>query len=157
MQRRLFLLAASSAYFGSSALSPSAATPWPDGHLLGPLFLHGPVVLVGWVDPLPYLVMTQSRLAQTALAPAIRSAKARRAPAWAVRVLGDANVPASADRSPWRVELPALKSLVAAGVRQPAPGDMVSVAGQWRPPVTGASTIGAAVLLAAGRIHVFPR
>lgn len=157
MQRRLFLLAASSAYFGTSAVSRSVATPWPDGYLLESLFLHGPVTLVGWVDPVPYLEMTQSRLAQTALAPSIRLAKARKVSAWAVRMLEDVAVPAPADSPAWRVELPALKRLVAAGVRRPAPGDVVSVAGHWRPPVTGTSTIGAAILFAAGRIQAFAR
>lgn len=158
MRRRLFLLGLGPlAYVGSFQITRSLATQWPDGDLLEPVFLHGSVLRVRWSDPVPHFELAQARIAQAALAPAARSAKAGEAPAWALRMLEEVTVPAAADSPRWLVELPRLERLQAAGVTRPEAGDVVSVAGQWRPPLTGVSTVAARVLFASGRVHVFPR
>jgi hypothetical protein len=149
-RRTLLLCGACAALDGAVARSKPVET------LSRPLFLHGPVNVINWAGPQPYLELLHRDGARDALLRWERAAVDPGASAEVRNLISHAIVPPVGDGRRWRVELPSLARLSVAGARRPKIGDVIDVLGFRRSPFMGTPTIAAELLLAGGAIHALP-
>jgi hypothetical protein len=114
------------------------------------------VTVIIWADPLPHLELLHRADAHVALARWDHLLAARGEPSALRRLLADAIIPPAVDGGRWRVELPSLARLSAAGVPRPRIGTLCEVLGSWTSPVTGTPTVRAEVLFQDGRVYELP-
>lgn len=120
-----------------------------------PLFLHGRVAVLTWADPRPHLELLQADDARQVLWIWERRGPALGLDAATQSLLARAVVPPVA-RARWLVALPSLARLSTADVPRPHIGDVISLLGAWRSPVTGTPAVDAQVLLRDGKAWALP-
>jgi hypothetical protein len=127
-----------------------AATEWQPYASVPPLYLEGEVTTIIWADPSPYLELLHR---EGAVIPADLTAReiAPHKDLQRVRnLLKRAALPFSEDRR-WRVQLPSMPRLQAAGMQRPKIGEVVGVVGFAGPPVSAVQVLQAEVVFTGAR------
>lgn len=115
-----------------------------------PLYLEGPVAVISWADPHPYMEVLHRTGTRVPEDLRRRVYAPTRAPLDLDPLFNRLAVPAGYERR-WRVDLPSLARLASWGFPRPKVDEVLGVIGHAGPPVTGTPVLQAELVFIGGK------